>query len=134
MASVSQALRSAKGTNTHRHHKVPSRLNSRCPIAVRLAATLPLSEAIIGVIVVPMLLPNTRAHARSNVIQPFAAHYQRYGKGGGRRLYDHGQHKADKSEYQYGTYAQRCVLPQISEHLPDCSADPEHTGLSYPDP
>ena len=70
MASVSHALKSANGTNTHRHHTVPKRLNNRWPIEARLAATLPLNDASIGVTVVPILLPKTRAQARSNVIQP----------------------------------------------------------------
>ena len=70
MASVSHTLNWAKGMNTQRHHIVPRRLNSRCPMAVRLAATFPLMEARIGVMVVPMLLPSTRAHASSKVIQP----------------------------------------------------------------
>ena len=53
------------------HHTVPRRLNSRCPIAVRFAATFPLIDARIGVIVVPIFEPSTSAHARSKVIHPF---------------------------------------------------------------
>lgn len=40
-------------------------------MAVRFAATLPLNDARIGVMVVPMLEPSTMAHDRSNPIQPF---------------------------------------------------------------
>ena len=54
----------------HRHQIVPRRLNSKCPIDARFAATLPLIDARIGVIVVPILLPSTSAQARSKVIQP----------------------------------------------------------------
>ena len=54
----------------HRHHRVPRRLKRRWPIEARFAATLPLSDARIGVMVVPMFEPRTSAHARSNVIQP----------------------------------------------------------------
>jgi hypothetical protein len=45
-------------------------LNRRCPIAVRLAATLPLIDARRGVMVVPIFEPSTRAQARSKVIHP----------------------------------------------------------------
>ena len=48
----------------------PNRLKSRWPIAVRLAATFPLSDARIGVIVVPMLPPRIMAQPRENEIQP----------------------------------------------------------------
>ena len=40
-------------------------------MAVRLAATFPLIEASSGVMVVPILEPSIRAHARSKVIHPF---------------------------------------------------------------
>ena len=50
---------------------MPKRLNSRWPMAVRFAATFPLMEARSGVMVVPILLPSTTAHARSNEIHPF---------------------------------------------------------------
>ena len=69
-ASVSHALKWAKGMKMQMHHTVPRRLNSRWPMAARLAATLPLMDASSGVMVVPMLLPSTRAQASSNVIQP----------------------------------------------------------------
>ena len=49
---------------------MPRVLNSRCPIAVRFAATFPLIDASSGVMVVPMLLPSTTAQARSNDIHP----------------------------------------------------------------
>ena len=39
-------------------------------MAVRFAATFPLIDARMGVMVVPMLEPNTRAHARSKSIHP----------------------------------------------------------------
>ena len=45
-------------------------MNSRCPIAARLADTLALIEANSGVIVVPMLLPRISAAAMSKVIHP----------------------------------------------------------------
>lgn len=54
-----------KGTNTARHQIVPSRLKSRWPMAVRFAATFPLIEARMGVMVVPILEPSTTAQARS---------------------------------------------------------------------
>ena len=60
-----------KGKNSNTVHIVPKKLNKKCPRAAFLAATLPLSDARIGVIVVPMLLPSTMAHAISNGIQPF---------------------------------------------------------------
>ena len=49
---------------------VPKKLNRKCPIAARLAETLPDTDAIIGVIQVQILPPKIMAAAISNVIQP----------------------------------------------------------------
>ncbi len=49
---------------------MPRKLNSRWPIAVRLAATFPLMEASRGVIVVPMFEPSTSAQAKGKSIHP----------------------------------------------------------------
>ena len=48
----------------------PSTLKSKCPMAVRLAATLPLRDAKIGVMVVPMFPPRIMAHPSVNEIHP----------------------------------------------------------------
>ena len=48
----------------------PKRLKRRCPAAALFAITLPETEAMIGVIQVPILPPRTSAAARSKVIQP----------------------------------------------------------------
>ncbi len=50
---------------------MPRKLNSRCPIAVRFAATFPLMDASNGVMVVPIFDPSIRAHASGKSIQPF---------------------------------------------------------------
>ena len=70
IALVIQAFISANHVNTTTHQMVPSALKSKWPMAVRLAATLPLIEASNGVMVVPMFEPSTKAQAKSKVIQP----------------------------------------------------------------
>ena len=48
----------------------PMTLKSTCPMAVRRAARLPLREARIGVMVVPMLPPRMTAQPKAKDIQP----------------------------------------------------------------
>ena len=52
------------------HYQRAEHIESTCPIAVLLAARLPLSDASTGVMVVPMLPPRIIAHPRAKEIHP----------------------------------------------------------------
>ncbi len=68
--SVMSDTKVIKGVNIQSTIIEPMTLKSTWPIAVRFAARLPLREARIGVMVVPILPPRIIAHPSSKLIQP----------------------------------------------------------------
>ena len=69
-ACVMSATSSLNGWKMQSTMMEPITLKSTWPMAVRLAARLPLSEASTGVMVVPMLPPRMMAQPSSNEIHP----------------------------------------------------------------
>ena len=69
--AVIKATSLVKGSKIHNTITEPNTLNKTWPIAVRFAARLPLKEANIGVMVVPIFPPNIIAHPKRNDIHPW---------------------------------------------------------------